>query len=525
MGACSSICSSADGNVKINDAFASDMQLNAFEFREYRTGLSPNQHKTVTRVVNNWISMLATGKTLRINDFDDKLYLDKDLCNLEYAGELYPLRSITKLEMFKDDDDMTLEYPWGLDIIFSFLHGDSSMRINFNQDRHRLGFVLCLRVLRARDPKLEASNQCEVICRNDSESENEEAFKPFKDVVKSLKFDIAKRGIPIVFSVTELKIIQKMILSGRQVFIEIYTQFPERRKFLYVKSTPTYVPLTAVEVQEQIATKRKNNFEQEHLTADEKKEAEEQALAAKQKLETLCSLRFGSGMRQVKMKVPRCPHKLFGRLLIRDEFNPMCIGTFEIDVTSALVQERRTLDPEEKAAREAIYEKNRKRGKEIVVDGMRRDPAFLDVPVYKAYPDDPEKPAQIGTLCLRLLGFLKDPAMTASQEEIHARRKEERHRVKAEQAAARAAEDEAHKEEEDELDEMHDGWADVDEDEDSDGEGPAEEEDEGSEKGAGSTTGGEEHGSDEEDFSPSNSPAGSPSSSKSAKKAAGGKVA
>merc|ERR1719213_753132 len=37
-------------------------------------------------------------------------------------------------------------------------------------------------------------------------------------------------------------------------------------------------------------------------------------------------------MKNVKIRVPKVPHKVFGRLMAKDEFFPTALGTFEVDV-------------------------------------------------------------------------------------------------------------------------------------------------------------------------------------------------
>merc|ERR1719262_390687 len=139
---------------KDTDEDASDVQLNAFEFRNYRTSLEEAQQKLLERIVNQMAASLVKGKTLKVNNFEEKVYLDKDLLILEYNAEYFPLRTITKMEFFKDTDDM-MGAPWVMEVTFEGRDVERALIFNFEQERQRLNFGLTLRVLRTRDPALD----------------------------------------------------------------------------------------------------------------------------------------------------------------------------------------------------------------------------------------------------------------------------------------------------------------------------------------------------------------------------------
>lgn len=399
LGACSDVQKAGKPPI-IHDDDASDMQLNAFEFRNYRTSLETAQHRLLERVVNQWCAMLVKGKTLKINDFEEKLFLDKDMMNLEYSGELYPLRAITRMEMFKDTDDMMMEVPWGLDITFSFMKGESSLRFNFVQERHRLNFALTLRILRTRDPSLDPSSNCEVLAKDDEEEEEDDDEKqPFAKVATTQRFNVEDSGIPIVFSLVDLKIYQKMFSTSRHVYLEFFVRYPRQDKFLYAKSGTTHIPQAVLATED---GKKKKKAPGEEEDKDQKKADEDK------KDEVLCTMKFD--MKNVKLKIPRVPHTIFGRLMAKDDYFPTAVGTFEFDLKKSYLQDRREIDPAE--LEELRRQEKKKAGKrdKSVVDGMRTDPEMLAIPVTSTWKshDDHMKHVKIGALGLRLIGYVLD---------------------------------------------------------------------------------------------------------------------
>ena len=94
------------------------------------------------------------GIVIRVNGFEEKTFLDKDLLNLELSGELYPLDALCRMTMRKESDDVVMNVPWILDLNFDFEEGETVLSFSFEQERHRLQFALMLRILRTRNPHL-----------------------------------------------------------------------------------------------------------------------------------------------------------------------------------------------------------------------------------------------------------------------------------------------------------------------------------------------------------------------------------
>ncbi|CAE8587419.1 unnamed protein product [Polarella glacialis] len=306
LGACSSVQKSKQ---LIREEDASEMQLNAFEFRNYRTSLEPKQQQLLERVVNQWCAMLVKGKTMKINDFEEKIYLDKDMLNLEYSGELFPLKAISRMEMFKDMDDMVTEVPWGLDVTFEFQKGDSNIRFNFAQERHRINFALTLRILRTRDPTLDLNSQTvDVLTKDEEEGDTEDDPPTFNKLVSTQRFNIQLSGIPIVFSVSDLKITSNIRSTSRHVYLEFFVRYPRQDRFLYAKSGTTHIPQQVIAVEDM---KRKKKSEKEAEENDEEKKME----AKKKAEEVKCTMKFD--LKNVKLKIPKVPHQIFGRLMAK----------------------------------------------------------------------------------------------------------------------------------------------------------------------------------------------------------------
>ena len=91
---------------------------------------------------------------IRVNGFEEKTFLDKDLLNLELSDELYPLDALCRMTMRKESDDVVMNAPWILDLNFDFEEGEAVLSFSFEQERHRLQFALMLRILRTRNPRL-----------------------------------------------------------------------------------------------------------------------------------------------------------------------------------------------------------------------------------------------------------------------------------------------------------------------------------------------------------------------------------
>lgn len=96
---------------------------------------------------------------MRVNGFEEKTFLDRDLLNLELNGEVYPLDALCRMEMYKESDDNIVNIPWVVELTFDFEEGETILAFAFDRERHRLQFALTLRVLRTRNPSLNLAGE------------------------------------------------------------------------------------------------------------------------------------------------------------------------------------------------------------------------------------------------------------------------------------------------------------------------------------------------------------------------------
>mmetsp|Transcript_157039 Transcript_157039/g.301315 ORF Transcript_157039/g.301315 Transcript_157039/m.301315 type:complete len:478 (-) Transcript_157039:29-1462(-) len=398
LGACNTI-KKADA---IDDSDASELQLNAFEFRNYRTNLEPKQQELLERIVNQWCSLMVKGKTLKVNNFEEKVYIDKDLLTLEYSNEFYPLRTIRKMELFKDTDDM-MGAPWVIEITFEGVMGDRNLIFNFEQERQRLNFALTLRILRTRDPSLDQSQAMEVSFQEDEDEEEER--RSFKRIVDTQHYKVKEVGIPVIFSVSDLKLYQKLQSTSRHVYLEFFVRYPNQDQFLYAKSPTTHIPPQVLQT-EDAAFRRKKEKKDEAEEEEERRRQEAQKKQEKDGVDiAICAMRFD--LKNVKLKVPKIPHSIFGRLMAKDDYFPTAVGTFEFKVEKNHLQDKRNIDAEDK-----MREHN---GKE---DGSRKEPETMTIPLMSAIQKGnapkagskgkEEEGVRIGLLTIRLIGYVTD---------------------------------------------------------------------------------------------------------------------
>lgn len=400
LGACNTMTKQkADA---IDDSDASELQLNAFEFRNYRTNLEPKQQELLERIVNQWCSLMVKGKTLKVNNFEEKVYIDKDLLTLEYSNEFYPLRTIRKMELFKDTDDM-MGAPWVIDITFEGVMGDRNLIFNFEQERQRLNFALTLRILRTRDPSLDQSQAMEVSFQEDEDEEDER--RSFKRIVDTQHYKVKEVGIPVIFSVSDLKLYQKLQSTSRHVYLEFFVRYPNQDQFLYAKSPTTHIPPQVLQTED--AAFRRKKEKKDEAEEEEERRRQEAQKNAKEKGDdiAICAMRFD--LKNVKLKVPKIPHSIFGRLMAKDDYFPTAVGTFEFKVEKSHLQDKRSIDVEDK-----MREKN---GKE---DGSRKEPETMSIPLISAiHKGNAPKTAskgkedegvRLGLLTIRLIGYVTD---------------------------------------------------------------------------------------------------------------------
>jgi len=390
LGMCNSL-QKADIN---NEDDASEIQLNAFEFRNYRTSLEPSQQKLLERVVNQWCSMLVKGKTMKVNNFDDKVQLDKDLLVLEYKNFWLPLKSILRMELFKDRDEI-LAVPYGLEITFEGRAADTILRFHFEHERQRLNFALTLRILRTRDPTLDpAADQMKVVLADD-EDPDDDRFTFHK--IASTQHYSTDASIPVVFSVSDMKIYEKLQSSSRHVYLEFFVKYPRQDQFLYAKSPTAYLK-PQVLLGDDVAIRRKKEKQDDEEDEERKKEEQKRQVLGQDVPKD--AMKFD--LKNVKLKIPKVPHALFGRLMAKDDYFPTAVGTFDFEFKRQYLQDRRTLDPQDRR-RERL-------GKD---DGTRKEPEVLAIPVmssWKSFNKDTKEESfiKIGLLTIRIIGYITD---------------------------------------------------------------------------------------------------------------------
>jgi len=394
LGACN-VVKKAEKTTDEDDA--SDVQLNAFEFRNYRTSLDDPQQKLLERIVNQTASSLVKGKTLKVNNFEEKVYMDKDLLVLWYNGDWYPLRTVTKMDFFKDTDDM-MGAPWVVEVTFEGRDVERGLIFNFEQERQRLNFALTLRVLRTRDPALDVNQPMEVVFQEDEEDVEIE-HKTFNRIVSTQHYNIEDAGIPIIFSVSDLKLYQKLQSTSRHVYLEFFVRYPDQDRYLYAKSPTTHIPPQVMQTEDAHYKRKKEKKEGD--------DTEQQLFKDKDgKPEALCTMRFD--LKNVKMKVPKVPHQIFGRLMAKDDYFPTAVGTFDFKLDKTFLQDRRALEPDEKAKDHG--------GK----DDSQKEPIAIGIPMWSAMKvagkpsadkntkKEEDKIIQIGQLNVRILGYVVD---------------------------------------------------------------------------------------------------------------------
>ncbi|CAJ1376647.1 unnamed protein product [Effrenium voratum] len=346
---------------------ASDMQLSAFEYRQYQTRLEPSQQRLVERVVNQWVAMLVKGMVMRVNGFEEKTFLDRDLLNLELGGELYPLEALCRVEMFKESDDEIVNLPWVVELTFDFEDGETILAFAFDRERHRLQFALTLRVLRTRNAHLNLSGTFEVLNRDEDEDEDE--GPSFHKMVTSNRYDVQGAGISVIISVGTLKINQHLRCNNRHVYLEFFSDYPRRDKFLYARSSYNNLPGTVLADSE---NKRElKDQEKSGADPDGKRNRGDQAL---------CKINFD--MKNVKMKIPKVPFTIHGRLMAKDDFFPTAVANFELAITKAHLQDRRD-------------------------SNSPKNPEAVDLPLLRAWKND-DGPEEVAVLGLRFIGIVTE---------------------------------------------------------------------------------------------------------------------
>jgi len=469
MDALFSFCSSIKKQSDINlDEVTSEMQLNVFEFRNYRSVLGDQQQHLLERIVNQWCVMLVRGKTMHVNNFETQVFLDKDLLRLEYDDEYYPLKVIREMNMFRDPDQSA---QYGLEVTFEAQRGDQQILFNFSEERQRLNFALTLRILRTRDPQLDPSSTMKVT-RDDKD---DSAEKSFKELVDAQHFH-AEAGTPIIFSVSDMKLYEKLQSTSRHVYLEFFVRYPHQDRFLYAKSPTTHIPSSAVQTDDLGMRRRgnKKNDDEDEEEVNRQKEQRNKAFGGQ--MVPIAAMRFD--LKNVKLKVPKVPHMLFGRLMAKDDYFPTAVGTFKFDIKKEHLQDRRP-----NAMKQPVVGSHGKAPRRTSNDGSRAEPETMSIDVMSAWKMmvktkdkstneeiEEEQFAKIGLLTIRIIGYVVEDQKDKKKK--HGR------------VGAKAGDD-SDDEDEDDEDEDEDEEQEQDEDEEQDEEDDEnqdeEEEEEGSE--------------------------------------------
>jgi len=155
--------------------------------------------------------------------------------------------------------------------------------------------------------------------------DNSEVPKPIKfaDLTKAYRLHPDK-GFPVVFSVSDVKVLHKFRTTSKNIYLEFFVTYPSQDPMLYAKSPTLPLQANLCTVEDPLKRMPKDDAEAE---ARRKARLMFDDLERRQ---PIGQLRFT--MKNVKIRVPKVPHKVFGRLMAKDEFFPTALGTFEVDV-------------------------------------------------------------------------------------------------------------------------------------------------------------------------------------------------
>jgi len=115
----------------------------------------------------------------------------------------------------------------------------------------------------------------------------------------------------------------------------------------------------------------------------------------------ICAMRFE--LKNVKMRIPKVPHQIFGRLMAKDDYFPTAIATFDFQVNRSHLMNKMK------------EESNRKKGKK-----EKELPETLRIPLYSSWKvkdgdSKEEKNIKLGTLTLRLMGYVAETKTAKSE--------------------------------------------------------------------------------------------------------------
>merc|ERR1712048_261872 len=118
----------------------------------------------------------------------------------------------------------------------------------------------------------------------------------------------------------------------------------------------------------------------------------------------IAAMRFD--LKNVKLKIPKVPHTIFGRLMAKDDYFPTAIATFEFDFKRSYLQDRRKVEEQEHV---------HKSEKAKLDDGSRKEPETLQLPIISSFKmqtadSKEEKFVKIGLLTVRVIGYVTSKA-------------------------------------------------------------------------------------------------------------------
>merc|ERR1712232_845945 len=135
---------------------------------------------------------------------------------------------------------------------------------------------------------------------------------------------------------------------------------------------------------------------------EEEKREEAKRLAFKGHDIPICQMKFD--LKNVKLKVPKVPHTLFGRLMAKDDYFPTAIATFSFEVDKKMIQDRRKQEPSKtrKSTRSAVA------GDSGTTEPVRKEIDLISSWKMQAKDSNQEDFVRVGLLTIRVLGYVFD---------------------------------------------------------------------------------------------------------------------
>jgi len=141
--------------------------------------------------------------------------------------------------------------------------------------------------------------------------------------------------------------------------------------------------------------RRKKEKKDEAEEEEERKEETKRHILGKEI--PIHAMRFD--LKNVKLKVPKIPHTIFGRLMAKDDYFPTAIGTFRFEIERSMLQDRR---------QHANIKKKKQRD-----EGGRTEPQILPIPLMSSGKMQTKELRQesfvkLGQLTIRVIGYITD---------------------------------------------------------------------------------------------------------------------